>query len=72
MFLVPPECLLNSSPGGHFTVFFNLSCGIFLCFLRTVWFLLKICKNILGIIVAIAQKIIWHIAFILQGYFELR
>ena len=115
-------------------VFFSLSCGIFLYFLRTVWFLLKICTyildntlmivrlkifigvlpfawcwfwvcfflgggeggyifstflyflkknwyvswnfmkfcvNILGITVAIKHKIIWHVAFILEGYFEL-
>ena len=32
---------------GHFMVFFSLSCGIFLYFLRTVWFLLKICTYIL-------------------------
>ena len=121
----------KSSPGGHFRLFFGLSCGIFLNFLRTVWFLMKICKytlmavrlknfmgelpfawcyfqfcccccccffeeggehifsifslflekglvcfmelckDILGITLAIAQKIIWHVAFILQDYFEL-
>ena len=32
---------------------------------------MKICKNILGITEAIKHKIMWHVAFILQGYFEL-
>ena len=50
-------------------LFFRLSCGIFLenrltCFM-------KFCKDTLGFTVAITQKIIWHVVFILQGYFEL-
>ena len=37
----------KSSPGGHFRVFFGLSCVIFFYFLRIVWFVMKICTYIL-------------------------
>ena len=33
---------------------------------------MKTFKDIFGITLAIKQKIIWHVAFILQVYFELR
>ena len=33
---------------------------------------MKYCNYILGITVAVKHKIMWHVAFILQGYFQLR
>ena len=39
--------MLTTCPGGHFTIFFSLSSGIFLHFLGNVWFLLKICTYVL-------------------------
>ena len=35
-------------PGGHFRVFFGLFCGIYLYFLKTVWFLMKFDAYIIG------------------------
>ena len=35
-------------PGGHFGVFFGLFCGIYLYFLKTVWFLMKFDAYIIG------------------------
>ena len=37
----------RSSPGGHFSVYFGLSSNILIYFLRTGWFLMKICIYIL-------------------------
>ena len=45
--------------------------GIFLYFLGKVRYVfMKFCKDIIGITLTITQKIIWHVACVLQGYFE--
>ena len=50
----------KSSPGDYFRLFVGLSCGIFLYFLRTVLFLMKICTYILdNTLMVVRLKNLW-------------
>ena len=50
----------SSPPGGHFVVFFGLSCSHFLYFLRTVQFLMKFCTYVLDNTLMVARlKNLW-------------
>ena len=45
--------------------------SIFLYFLRRVRYVfMKFCKDILGITVAVTQKILYHVAFVFPSYFK--
>ena len=62
----------KSSTGDYFRLFVGLSCGIFLYFLRTVLFLMKICTYILdNTLMVVKLKNLWSIALCLVLFWVL-
>ena len=62
----------SSSPGDHFGVFFGLPCGIFLCFLRNAWFLMKYFRYIVdSTLIVVKLKTLQAVLSFAWSYFEL-